>query len=43
MYEQKKKMKRYLIGLKLMVKINGLHFKKKCEIFQKTNLKRIRR
>ena len=38
MYELKNKMKRYLIGLKFTVKINGLNFKKKCEMFQATNL-----
>ena len=38
MSEQKKKMTRYLIGLICMVKINGLNFKKKCEMFQATNL-----
>ena len=38
MSEQKKKMKRYLIGLKIMAKINELNFKKKCEMFQETHL-----
>ena len=37
MHEQKNKIKGYLTGSKCMVKISGMSFNKRCEIFPLSN------